>query len=247
MELYIIRHAQSQNNEIWARTGTEEGRFPDPELTEIGRKQAELVAKRVAVVDTAVLENKADPHNRNGYNLTHLYASLQTRAVQTGTAISQATGLPLVAWEEIHEWGGIYDSDFENDIYTGLPGPNRTYFEQRFPDFILPPSLGEEGWWNRPHEERPTTVERAKSFYAQLLERHDETDDRVGMVSHGGFITIFLMLLNDAYDENNQLKQSKYVWYLHNNTAVTRVDFNKEFYRFGYQNDVNHLPSELIT
>lgn len=247
MELYIIRHAQSINNAIWSQTGKEIGRHSDPALTEIGLQQADLVAERLATENTAVPPNTPDFQNRDGFNLTHLYASLQTRAVQTGTAVSKATGVPLKAWEIIHEWGGIYDIDHDNDIRTGLPGPNRDYFSERFPEFQLPNSLGKAGWWNRPHEERPETVARVKQFYTELLERHGDTDDRVGIVTHGGFTAVFLVLLNEGFDENNEIKLAKHVWFAHNNTAITRINFHNEYVQIGYLNDVNHLPAHLIT
>lgn len=247
MELYIIRHAQSKNNAIWAQTGSEDGRHSDPELTEIGLRQAELVAQRVAMKETAVSPPTPDFVNRNGFNLTHLYASLQTRAVQTGTAISKATGVPLVAWEIVHEWGGIYDTDVETKKNTGLPGPNRDYFTERFPEFMLPDTLGKEGWWNRPHEERPQTVERVRRFYSELLERHGKTDDRVGIVTHGGFTAVFLLLLTESFTDENDTRLEKHVWFAHNNTGITRINFSGDYIQLAYMNDINHLPAELIT
>ncbi|MEM7335142.1 MAG: histidine phosphatase family protein [Chloroflexota bacterium] len=247
MELYIIRHAQSQNNEIWARTGAEVGRFPDPELTEVGLRQADCVGQRFAEENTAVTHAQPMMHNRHGYPLTHLYASLQTRAVQTGTAISKAIGLPLVAWEDIHEWGGIYEIDEATKVHTGLPGPNRAYFEARFPDFVLPDYLGDEGWWSRPHEERDVTVTRVRRFLGDLIDRHGDTEDRVGLVTHGGFSAVLLSMLNNSFTENNELDQEKQVWFTHHNTAVSRINFGKDHYQFVYLNSVTHLPNELIT
>ncbi len=247
MELYIIRHAQSQNNEIWARTGSEVGRFPDPELTEVGFQQAELVAKRLGGQETAVSTAQSNLHNRNGYQFTHLYTSLQTRAIQTGTPISKAMDLPLVVWEEIHEWGGIYEIDYETNVRTGLPGPNRAYFEERFPHLVLPDTLDGTGWWNRPHEERPETVARVRQFLANFMERHGDTDDRVGIVTHGGFSAILLSMLNNSFTDDNVLDQEKHVWFSHNNTAVSRINFGADHYQFAYLNSVIHLPAELIT
>jgi broad specificity phosphatase PhoE len=32
MQLYYIRHAQSENNDLWDRTGSDQGRSEDPKL-----------------------------------------------------------------------------------------------------------------------------------------------------------------------------------------------------------------------
>lgn len=247
MELYIIRHAQSENNAIWAKTKSEVGRFSDPEITDIGHQQAKLVAERLAVKNTAVSSDHPDFQNRYSFDLTHLYTSYMTRSVQTSSYIATATGLPLMGWEEIHEWGGLYDLDIETDSYVSVAGPNRAYFTERFPHLVLPDSFGEQGWWNRPYEERPATVARAKLFYSQLMERHGGTNDRVGMVSHGGFIAIFMLLLTEAFDDDNILKLDKRVWFAQNNTSITRINFGDDYVQVAYQNDVSHLPAELIT
>lgn len=45
MELYIIRHGQSTNNLNFALTNSYRNRVEDPELTELGRLQAEALAE----------------------------------------------------------------------------------------------------------------------------------------------------------------------------------------------------------
>ncbi|HLV36213.1 MAG TPA: histidine phosphatase family protein, partial [Spirillospora sp.] len=44
MEVYLIRHGQSVNNAL----GSPAGRSHDPELTEIGFRQAEILAAHLA-------------------------------------------------------------------------------------------------------------------------------------------------------------------------------------------------------
>lgn len=39
MTLYLIRHAQSANNDLYDRTGSSLGRVEDPELTPLGGHQ----------------------------------------------------------------------------------------------------------------------------------------------------------------------------------------------------------------
>ncbi|HBG59948.1 MAG TPA: histidine phosphatase family protein, partial [Anaerolineaceae bacterium] len=50
MQLYYIRHAQSENNAILERNGykSEEGRHADPQITTMGFEQAKLLAEFLA-------------------------------------------------------------------------------------------------------------------------------------------------------------------------------------------------------
>jgi 2,3-bisphosphoglycerate-dependent phosphoglycerate mutase len=245
MQLYIIRHAESENNALWARTGSSNGRLPDPLLTETGQQQARHLAQYLAKNwrETAVSEK--DPHNRNGYHFTHLYTSLMLRAVATGSAIAEQVKLPLVAWEIIHEFGGIYEHDQETEERIGLPGPNRAYFATNFPHLILPDLLGEAGWWQRPYEPREQTMLRAKTFLDDLQQRHGPSD-RVAVVTHGGFFVAVLRTLFGFSTLHNSEGENK-IWLHANNTSITRLDFGEEEIGLVYLNRLDHLPTDLIT
>jgi 2,3-bisphosphoglycerate-dependent phosphoglycerate mutase len=245
MQLYIIRHAQSENNLLWQRTGSSNGRIPDPVLTELGHQQAQLVANFLAQPLNEAPAPERD--NRDGFSLTHLYCSLMERAVLTGTYIAQATGLPLVGLMDIHEWGGIYQKDETSGERIGLPGPNRDYFAQHYPHLVLPESLNHQGWWNREPEaveERPL---RARRFWKFLLKRHGPTDDRVAIVSHGGFMQTLLATLLNRDQPDITLGLPANVWFVTNNVAISRFDFEADHFRIGYLNRVDFLPDELIT
>lgn len=241
MQLYFIRHGQSENNLLWTRTASSEGRSVDPDLTPFGQRQAELLAQFLAQGDpTAVNFPPYDPQNIGGFGITHLYCSLMLRAVATGTIVAQTLDLPLVAWEEVHEEGGIHQQDKETGEHIGLPGKNRAYFETQYPSLVLPESLGEEGWWNRPfeaYEERPL---RARRFLRDFLAKHSGTEDRVAIVSHGGFYNQLLRAILDLPDERT-------CWFALNNAAITRVDFGDEEAVFTYLNRVDYLPRKLVT
>ena len=45
MQLYFIRHGQSENNARWMSTGSHRWRSEDPGLTEVGQQQAEILAQ----------------------------------------------------------------------------------------------------------------------------------------------------------------------------------------------------------
>jgi 2,3-bisphosphoglycerate-dependent phosphoglycerate mutase len=241
MQLYFIRHGQSENNLLWAKTGSSKGRSVDPGLTPVGRQQAHRVAEFLRRTDSPVPVNPGqDPQDVAGFGITHLYTSLMIRAVATGTVIARVLGLPLVGWTDLHEWGGIYRKDEQTGERTGLPGKNRSYFEAHYPELVLPDSMGKEGWWNRPFEEREERPLRAKRFLRDLLDRHGGTDDRVAAISHGGFHSQLLWTVLDVPREKN-------CWFALNNAAMTRIDLAEEEIVLGYLNRVDFLPKELIT
>ncbi len=233
MQLYFIRHAQSENNVIWAQTQSENGRFPDPDITAIGHQQADCLANFLAT--------KAE------FQFTHLYTSLMSRAVSTGSYISKTCRLPLVAWEEIHERGGIFQIHPESGVREGLPGANRAYFEQRFPDFLLPNSLGNAGWWKRPFEQKEDSSQRVKLVLQELLRRHGGTDDKVAMVSHAGFGYDMLQALLRFTSPNSFTHSPMHVWIRIQNTSIFRIDFESDYFSLVYLNRLEHLPTKLIT
>jgi 2,3-bisphosphoglycerate-dependent phosphoglycerate mutase len=177
------------------------------------------------------------------------------RAVITGEVIARALGMKLFAWPEWHEGGGIYLDDEETGEPQGLPGKNRAYFETHHPGLVLPEEIDPFGWWNRPFETQLQRRERARRALAQLWECHGNTQDRVAVVSHGGFYNHFLFNLldlpgRDEYEEpgsNDGKNPPSGRWFLMNNAAITRIDFDSDTVRLAYHNRLDFLPSELIT
>lgn len=229
MHLYFIRHGQSANNALWDATGGSVGRSNDPELTDAGKKQAALLAHYLS-------------QGGNRFGITHLYTSLMLRAVETAMPVGDALKLPVHAWEDMHETGGIY---MENDEGKpiGLPGRTRAQFMESFSGLVLPENLYEAGWWNRPFEAHDAAPQRAKRFLDDLLARHGGTEDVVAIVSHGNFYRFFLAALL-------QLPNAQAVWFSMNNAAISRIDFPTDLdvdVLIHYQNRVDHLPAELIT
>jgi 2,3-bisphosphoglycerate-dependent phosphoglycerate mutase len=178
MTLYLIRHAQSTNNDLYDRTGSSLGRVEDPELTSLGVRQARILADYLA---------EGSDRDRE-YGFTHLYTSLMVRSVATATAVS----------------------------------------------------LNEHGWWNRPAETAEQWWQRAKDFLAELSKRHGHSENRVGLVTHGGFYHEVLSALAGGSKQTG-------VWFTMHNTGITRIDFHSDHASLIYHNRLEHLPPELVS
>jgi 2,3-bisphosphoglycerate-dependent phosphoglycerate mutase len=247
MQFYFIRHAQSENNAIWDKTHANTGRKSDPELTPMGQKQAQALAKYIGQATTPATPHDKDPLNQHGYQFTHLYCSLMIRAIETAMPLAQTLGLPLVGWTDIHERGGIYDPDPDTLEKITKGGNGRAYLAARFPHLQLPASLDEIGWWqSRPYESTEVALGRAKSVWAELMAKHAGKNDRVAIVSHGGFFNSMVeVLLNTGASSPNVVVNK--TWLRMNNCAIARFDMYDDFAVVGYMNKVDFMPAELVT
>jgi len=239
MQFYFIRHAQSENNALWDQTGSSDGRSSDPELTAVGHQQTELLAKYLSHDPVNRTVDRWDPQNRFGFAISHLYTSLMIRAVATAVPLAQALKLPLQAWPDLHEIGGIYLDD-EHGKPAGLPGKDRDYFVRNFPELQIDEDFNSAGWWNRPHEMEEAAPERARRVLDTLFKQHGDTTDQVAVVSHGGFYNILL-------SELLGFERTPEMWWLMNNTAISRLDINHGRIELVYHNRVEHLPDHLVT
>lgn len=246
MELYFIRHGQSQNNANWGNPLYKEN--PDPALTEAGHEQARLTSEFLRERQAISRVNDWDIQNRDGYGLMHIYTSMMERAVHTAAPIARALGIPFAVWEEIHESGGIFGRDGEMKL-MGLPGKSRSYFEEYFPELNLPARLDGTGWWNRPFEPEEACHKRAEAFLAELLARHGDREgqprQRVALVSHGGFfVHLMFAILNTPW---RQAALDLKSWFVLNNCSISRIDFHPDEIHIAYLNRTDHLPDHLIT
>jgi len=246
MQLYFIRHGQSVNNAGWGSPDFRE--HPDPPLTELGIKQAQLTQDFIKQNQRITEPEGWNPHNRQGFGITHLYASLMERAAQTGSTIARGLGgIPFAALD-IHESGGIYSRDGNRET-TQLPGRPRSFFASRHPEFRLPDELDENGWWNRPFETEEECQVRAERVWSDLLARHgdghDQPEERVALISHGGFfVHLMCAILNMPWKNASHGLES---WFLLNNCSISRIDVRDGHAVISYLNRTDHLPDGLIT
>ena len=232
MELFLIRHGQSANNAL----GDVKGRDKDPELTELGEKQAEHLATHLA----------AGEHLSSGERMEdrplfdRLYCSPMIRAMWTAAPVGKKLGIVPKVWVDIHEMGGIYLDHGGERGTVGYPGQTRGEMASRFPGYALPDEVGEGGWWRGGMESFHAGQGRAIGVAGVLRERAAE-EIRIGLVSHGGFGSCLLQALG------RQLPADGF-YYEQNNTAITRVSFLADgLIILRYLNRVDHLPEELLS
>jgi len=246
MKLYLIRHAESANNLLSTGEDNFEGRNSDPEITETGHRQAEILAQYLAHPQG---ETRQQPFNTGGshqYGFTHLYCSLMTRSLLTAEYVAKACGLTQQALPDIYEQYGIYEYD-ERGQRKGLPGPDRSYFDQRFPEAVLPDALADTGWWNRPAETNAEFILRMRGVVANIKQRHADSDDCVAMVVHADFIDQFVNELMGVQRHGNNYAKNWFGNWAFHNTALSRVDMTADSHTVVYLNRIDHLPMNLLT
>jgi broad specificity phosphatase PhoE len=248
MELYIIRHGQSVNNVSMITDGKD--RVADPPLTELGQQQAEAVAKHLksglnpdSLIDAAYGRGEGKP----GFAITKLYCSPMLRTLQTALPISKALGLKPEVWVDIHEHGGIYLDYQDERGVVGFPGLTRAEVMAGFPDYALPDTITDKGWWNPTLGEEDLAAAQARAIrVAAALRKQAETDTdaRVALVTHGTFADCLLKAF--LY----QLPTRQH-FFAHYNTGISRVDFvvweNQQRLRLRYTNRVDHLMAEWLS
>lgn len=237
MELYLIRHAQSFNNALPKERWHE--RSHDAPLTERGVQQAERLAEHLAsgFNPGSVAQNHAQTR---GYNLTRLYCSPMSRTLRTAQFIANALEMMPEVWVDLHEQGGVFLKDKETGAVMGYPGKTRQEIQTEFPGYILPEDVTDAGWWTGTYEDQPTCDGRAIRV-AEKLRTLTETDERIALVSHAGFLDSLLKALF-------HMLPSRELFYYHHNTAISRIDFHKDgSIVTRYLNRVDHLTAELLS
>lgn len=240
LRFYFIRHGQSTNNAKFAREGTQFDRLSDPQMTPLGVQQAQALAEFLSQAEEQPDSTQPDQDVYTGFGFTHLYTSLMVRSVHTAVILGRALELQPIAWLETHERGGIYLADPNSGDPVGLPGNPRTFFEEHYPELKLPDSLGEDGWWGKPYESREQSRQRAQTVIQELLNRHGGRQDRVALVSHGGFFQEVVAAVMGIPTFGDH-------WLMLHNTGMARFDYSGESFVIEYMNRLDWLPPIFIS
>lgn len=174
MQLFLIRHAQSQNNAL-----PEEQRVEDPPITDLGHQQARHLATFIPSL-----------------RLTNLVTSPFLRTLQTTEYLRVATGLTPQVRVELHERGGCMAGP-RPEVMVGRPGLTRAAILTQFADYEIDPLIDGEGWWrSQPYETLELAQARAQRLLEQTIRQYAHTDAHVGYVMHADFKLLFLSQLH---------------------------------------------------
>ena len=240
MELFIIRHGQSGNNAL----ANIRDRSVDPPLTDLGERQAEMLGEYVARGENQELSRETTGNTkyelRHGLGITSLFTSPMYRSLQTVQPVSRASGLAPRIWVDSHEEGGRFLNHGGDEGLVGYRGITRSEILAEFPDYVLPTSFDETGWWTKDHEDPASLLVRATKVSEQLREMA-KTEDRVAIITHGAFMNALLNAIFGQISEGH-------MYYRHHNTAISRfyMDGDGRF-EVLYLNSTVHLNPESIS
>lgn len=245
MELYIIRHGQSVNN---AMPDATERHF-DPALTDLGMAQSQKLADwlasgdlRIPWTDPETSFTRLDPIP--SFTFDRLYCSAMYRAMLTTQPVAKALNITPEIWVDIHEHGGMY-LESPDGVITGYPGRTRAEIVAEFPHYTLPDTITDQGWWRMEngHEERGAFYGRAIRVAMELRRRAENPDNvnqRIGIITHGTFIDALIKAFLN-------MLPSRAFYFLHYNTALTRLDFDERGVLIRCTNRIDHLPNDMIS
>jgi 2,3-bisphosphoglycerate-dependent phosphoglycerate mutase len=219
MDLYIIRHAESENN---ARPVEE--RIHDPGLTPLGHRQAENLIKRLHPIEP-----------------TRILVSPFRRTLETIAPYLKKTGGVADTWIDLHEQGGVMRGVDETK-FEGRPGMTRDEIQAGFPYIQLSDEIDHTGWWKcRPYEAFDETTARADRVFEQIRGEFAHTQERVALITHG----LFMRFLMSAF---MNIPCAGYECFDNfTNTSVTKFSMTASRTLLALMNCVRHLPDHWIT
>ncbi|WP_409485384.1 histidine phosphatase family protein [Arsenicicoccus dermatophilus] len=234
--LVLVRHAESTNNDLYARTGARVGRVPDPLLSPYGEKQAELLAAALA-----------DDHRLAD---APLWVSPTARAVQTGAALARAgvgdpgpRGATLVLVPDLVEGGGIYrrveDGRLRSDDRVAVAGRPLAELSELAVGVAVRWVDDEAAAWGGGLEDYDAIPARA----ARLVERVRASDARTIVAVAHEWLAQHLIRAALGLPEGNAACDRG--WFGIPNASVTEIVLKERTATLARLGDVHHL-GELV-
>ncbi len=220
MQLYLIRHAESENNAKPAHL-----RVEDPPITAVGRLQAKHLGDWIKTL-----------------KIDALICSPVRRSLQTTRFITDVTGHHAHVWADVFEEGGIYRGHGP-DAIEGGPGLSRSEVIAYLGDLkncTLDESITDAGWWGRDRETPEQAATRAAIVTKRLLDLYGKSGTPVAAVIHADFKRKLLSHMLDGNINAARLGALR-------NTGVTKIDYDGKSWNLDWFNSVTHLPARLIT
>lgn len=211
MRIYYIRHAESHNNHMYFVHQSSQDRLVDPPLSAVGEQQA-------AELTAFLAENKAE------FAFDRIFVSPFLRTLQTAQSFAHLyPGIPKTVWMWIHEGGGCFEIESEEPFVTlGDPGMTRSEIKAQFPGFEVSEEITDEGWYFLPEMEAHSHRSyRAFHVVDHLIREYGDSQEKIALVSHGGFHNHFTNAILQRTRQPN-------LWLEIENTAISCFRFKPD-------------------
>lgn len=219
MKLFIIRHAQSRNNALPTVQ-----RVEDAPLTELGLLQARHLV-----------------HWARQADLQDIYTSPFRRALQTSQVLHDVSGVDWTTWTQLHELGGCV-SGVDATSFRGEPGMTAEEIQEAFPGCVVTADIDTDGWWkSQPREIDSQSMERVKAVKHRLLTEFGPAERRIACVTHADFSEVLISALLEDVQELPVMQRGLL------NTSVTSFTIQGTNVQMDSYNNVDHLPTELVS
>lgn len=246
LRVLLVRHAESFNNALGQEPGITyvewlARRQADPELSDLGRRQADALGKFLAREEGAPLVPD-DSALQGIWPIGHMYVSPLRRTLQTLWPAWSRLGKRPQVWTDAFEVYGVYDASGTNS-----KGLTRAEILGEFPDVDLPPDVTEGGWYPlNEREELDQARVRLSGVAAKLKEvaakaSEEQRTETLLLMSHHDTMDLLLQALVQGNTETSELGT-----YRHANTAMTLLNvFPEGKAQLVCLNRTDHLPPDV--
>lgn len=229
MQLYLIRHAESQNN---ARPAHE--RVEDPPITAVGRLQAAALADWLTTL-----------------RIDHLITSPFLRTLQTTRYVVDAKPIPVQVWHDVFERGGCFRGHGPDAVQGGM-GLGRSDVVRHLTDdpsrCTVDDSIDEQGWWGgRDRETDQQALVRAAGVVERLAQRFGGRGETVVLIIHADFKRALLAQMLAPASATGNVGADAASFGALRNVGISKVDFDGSRWQLDWFNSVTHMPARLIT
>ncbi|MBC8427687.1 histidine phosphatase family protein [bacterium] len=222
MQLYLLRHGQSQNNV--GKTSAH-----NVPMTELGHEQIRRATD--ALADRQFYISSRVPSGEKIRQFDALYCSPLDRALQTATILHSKLNLTPYVHPDFSEVGFCW----------GEPNATLEQLQSSYPCAVMDASISNNGWAPVDSETEDEAYERAGKVVHFLSARHPAPNARVLVVSHGRFGSILIGYLVGG------VRPCGYSRYAQNNGGISLVEITNETIQLRFLNITAHLPGELLT
>ena len=188
MYVYLVRHAQSENNALTAPGLHNPSRRADPGLTRKGEAQARALERRFAEFVASSSKATVD---------AEIWTSCMRRCLLTTEGIARGMGTRARCAPALHEHGGCFEGARGARGVEGRRGMTKDEIEGEFERIDAPEEI-KDGWWDpargcesvRDAQTRGAEVAKWLWDKARAMREGAATKADVVLVSHGMFIDI---------------------------------------------------------